>query len=80
MDSSAALGPAMRRMQWAAVPPHSPLIGNGMGADGVKLQCSSCSSWTAAVRKRKRAAVLAAAEKECCSACSISEGVPRCLG
>ena len=56
-------------VQRAAVPPHSPWIGNGTGADGVKLQRSSCSTWTAA-----------AADKEYCSACSISEGLPQCLG
>ena len=63
---------SMQKFFWvqrAAVPPHGPWIGNGMGAGGVKLQRRSCSTWTAA-----------AAEKEYCSACSISEGVPRCLG
>ena len=74
-------GPGPRRAAGAVEGsnPPSPWIGNGTGADCVKLQCSSWSSKTATVRQRRRDAILAAAEKECRSACSISEGVVQCL-
>ena len=86
MDSSAALGPAVWRVQWGAAPPHSPWTGDGTEANCVKLQCSS---WSSAPRVlpcgsegelqylqqlRWSAAVLVASEKEYSGASGTGAG------